>query len=495
MTYSYHIFYFPFKWEIRGFEDKLFSEQVDLNNIDYSECSEWERTPKMSFEEEQSLYNEKNYYYKFVHHILYDDLSDPTSDLIRHFERKEPKNGNVFYHIKKKDKSLYELKVDAINLNLYSTGVGFLSFYLKNESELQSKPEDILFINQYGRRIMPPFYKDIELRSEIAQYISIIGLNGGELKYKEDFNNYSPADSWKPALFIRSLITDLTTNVCIEPIVDDRMFIASWCKSDELAASFSVDTAHLNKFLGKDEKSNDFWYRYLFVDGSDLTCQNDEMQKRLLEKHTYTRWQKYSSLYGISKYSLVYLTYHKVPAFLLDNFQTSYARMVELVLVQRASMLRFSGEITKVSKLANQDTEVISKRISSLYREYIRFVNQIYFREVTAQDQGTEMYEMLQSCLKMEDYIKDLDGEMEELHQYVSLMEDRGRNKKAAFLNNIAMFFLPITVITGFWGMNKVSDLVDKCPESTFGLSLQLGMIAIGVLCACLIIYTRRKKI
>ena len=60
--------------------------------------------------------------------------------------------------------------------------------------------------------------------------------------------------------------------------------------------------------------------------------------------------------------------------------------MAELVLVQRASMLRFSGEITKVSQLSNQDVEAVSKRVSSLYKEYIRFVNQIYFREITAQE-------------------------------------------------------------------------------------------------------------
>ena len=41
--YSYHIFYFPFKWEIAGEEKKLFSEQVDLKHIPVSSCSMWER--------------------------------------------------------------------------------------------------------------------------------------------------------------------------------------------------------------------------------------------------------------------------------------------------------------------------------------------------------------------------------------------------------------------------------------------------------------------
>lgn len=64
-----------------------------------------------------------------------------------------------------------------MNINLYATGVGFLSFYLKNEDCTQNSPEDILAINQYGRRIMPPFFNDTRLRNEISEYIRIEGLN------------------------------------------------------------------------------------------------------------------------------------------------------------------------------------------------------------------------------------------------------------------------------------------------------------------------------
>ena len=32
-TYSYHVFYFPFKWELPGEDKKFFSEQIDLKHI------------------------------------------------------------------------------------------------------------------------------------------------------------------------------------------------------------------------------------------------------------------------------------------------------------------------------------------------------------------------------------------------------------------------------------------------------------------------------
>lgn len=133
MMYSYHIFYFPFKWKIERNANKIFAEQVSLNNIQPSVLSNWETNYSPQDQEEQKeLYNEKNYYFKFVHPVLYDDGTE--NSLVRHYERKEPKNEEVFYNIKisKNGQVLdYRLRVVAINLNFYSTGVGMLSFYLE----------------------------------------------------------------------------------------------------------------------------------------------------------------------------------------------------------------------------------------------------------------------------------------------------------------------------------------------------------------------------
>ena len=46
-----------------------FSDQVNLDNIQYNRNSHWERSQKPDPGEEESLYNEKNYYYTFVHNI------------------------------------------------------------------------------------------------------------------------------------------------------------------------------------------------------------------------------------------------------------------------------------------------------------------------------------------------------------------------------------------------------------------------------------------
>lgn len=58
--------------------------------------------------------------------------------------------------------------------------------------------------------------------------------------------------------------------------------------------------------------NSDFWYKYVFVDSGDndydVTCQNKELRTKLIKESTYERWQKFGTLYGITRYSMVALT-------------------------------------------------------------------------------------------------------------------------------------------------------------------------------------------
>lgn len=474
--YSYHIFYFPFKWELPGLTSELFSKQVDLKKIVCQVSGNWEAGNAMDNDQEaEDLYNEKNYYYEFVHPVLYDENKPDT--IIKHFERKEPKSSDVYYKIKKKGGKEYSLRVESINLNFYSTGIGTLSFYLLNDLEYQKSLQDILDINQYGRRILPPFIADIDFvkgRSEIAEYIEIEGLNNDNALYWEDFEGYTSADVWKPACFIRQLINDLGTELNISPVIDDRMFVACWYGNNALSREVSEIQP------GKEFWESDEWYKYVFIDQNSPSCQNLEMKKRLLNQTTYKRWQNYGTLYGVSRYSLVALTDESdfSKKCLAVYLRTIYARMAELILVQRGSMLRFSGEVSRLSRLSETDSVKLARQISSLYKEYIRFVNQIYFREVTAQEQGIELYDLLHTNLKINDNIKDLNGEIEELHQYFSLIVEGHRSNQAATLNKLATIFLPATIITGIWGMNRSSEVFG---DIGFIIPLVLILLGIGV--------------
>ena len=86
--YSYNIFYFPFNWKISERQSKLFGEQTNFENIRINTKTNWVHNPViMDKKEADALYNEKNFFYKFVHPVLY-DTGNPDS-IIKHFKRKE----------------------------------------------------------------------------------------------------------------------------------------------------------------------------------------------------------------------------------------------------------------------------------------------------------------------------------------------------------------------------------------------------------------------
>ena len=463
----------------------------------------WERVQiddsqhsQLDTKEQEELFAERQYYFDFVHPVLY-DMKNVENSIIHHYERREPKESNVEYHIKVKDKT-YVLRLDALNVNLYSTGVGIMSFYLKNEKESQKDENSIRDINQFGRRIMPPYCGEFSQagRGILADSIQITGLAGDELRYFDSFDYVKGGGSslkrgfesvWQPAWFIKHLIEDLSSSMKVTPVIDDRMLVNCWYGNDGLSNDIELVDDNGNVPFA----SSDLWYKHVFVDnGSDVTCQNENMKKELLEKSTYFRWQKYGTLYGLSRYSIVALTDAQWLAknVLAVHMRTIYSRMFELVILQRASMLRFSGEVTKVSSLKGNDDKKLSERIASLYKEYIRFINQIYFRSITTQDQGIEMYEMLLSQFDSASQIKYLDEEISELHQYVSLMIDQRRNEDGEKLNLLATVFLPATLLSGVFGMNPFEDKVWP------SLIIQVVLIAIVTVTVSLFLYRKILK-
>ncbi len=281
--YSHHVFMFPFQWKIESMDEALFSEQIKLENISYDHSRYWERIsiPKSDMEKE-GIYNERNYYYSFVHNALYDDGT--KNSFVRHFERKMPVSNTAKYKIECLNGS-FELNIESIILDLYSTGVGVLQFHLKNTR--YQNLNDIISINEFGRRIFPPFYYSKTNRSVIAKSIELVGLISSTL-LKEDFSNYTVNDSNKPADFILHLIHEVATNILIETVVDDRMFVIAWYKNTEWVKTLCEPKGYKTEPWS----DNSDWYRFIYVDSAasgEPSCQNIQMLRQLLDKATYRR--------------------------------------------------------------------------------------------------------------------------------------------------------------------------------------------------------------
>ncbi len=399
--YSYHTFMLPFKYDIK-----------DKSQI----TKGWEKKT-YSFG-----YNEKAYFHDFFIKSL-----TSVAYYTKEFE-------DITFIIKKSKE--YKLELDTTSLRLFNElEIGILTINLKNF--LHSDIKSILEINDFTRRLYPEYLysENGEIKAGLVpEYVKFNGV-------KEDFLFNDTLKEPK----ISKMIEEFIPTRKITKAVDDRMFLLSFYENEKLANE-----------LKKEYLCHNRWYEYVFVDGSGKTVQNEAMQKKLIERATYARWQQYGTMYGMSKYSFVCLAASDFP---LKHMQTMYQSMFTLLLTVRATLLKFSQEVSEVAKgLKNKDTP---QKVNDLYERYIKFVNEFYFREVTAKDQGLEIYEQAVTTLNIERDVKDLDAEIEELHKYVEMQQKKEMEKEAEAtnkkLNSISIYggiLLFASFVTGIFGMN-----------------------------------------
>lgn len=394
-TISHHIFMLPFKY-------------YDKRKV----LKDWDNPI-----EQKVSYNEQAYFHKFFIDSMFNNC--------------EIYETNKYKTLKIKKSKLFELEVEKLTLRIFDDfKVGILSFHIENKNYYEI--EDILKINDYGRRIYPEYLDVNKNCNLVADYIELDEL-------QEDYNVVNSDNSPR----ISNIITKLIGN--ITPAVDDRMFTISYFSNPKLASE-----------LKENYECNDKWYEYVFVDGDGKTVQNISMQKDHIKKATYCRWQNYGTMYGISKYSFVCLSDNSFP---LKHIKTIYFNIFTLLLMVRATLLKFAEEVSIVSN--NLEKNTTANNVTKLYEKYIKFINKYYFREITAKDQGLELYEKALDILNIQRDIKDLDVEIEEFFKYVEMKqrkesekESEKTNKKLEKIQIWGGYLLFVSVLTGFFGMN-----------------------------------------
>lgn len=454
MSKSYHIFYFPFIVKYDGAEDAIVKA---LNTSSFGKS--WERKEQKN---EKEYYDEKMYYHHFVHNALYDNgnnlfystfsqkKKESNSDysLVLHYERTDILSNQLTFKIRVKREKLFNLDIDKITLDYYFTNIGILSLYINNDKYLSQ--QDILDINYYGRTLY-------NLIDDEKIYNTIYGLEYNTLKYdinkSELYNLYG---------HIRQMLDDFfkeanILSVKYLPVFDNKMFVNCCYLDSELSSKYKEDSI-------RDLSNEIFWQNYVEIDHDfNFGCQNFEMRKSLTQKNSYIRWQGYGTLYGITDRSFVCLCSNESfsETVLLPHMQTIYSQMVKLVLVQRASLLAFSDNISKVN--FNIDNIKAADIIGKIYRNYVIYIKKLYFINVTSQVQGVELYEKLHNTFNIKEYIESFDNELSKMNTYLSSLKDsEKRESQNDLFNLLAGLFLPATLICGILGMN---DMLEKDKE------------------------------
>jgi cell division protein FtsB len=519
---STHLFLFPFRWDIvepkKNLKESSYDDRTRLFSSDESNSfeklllsaqSSWKHKP-FTTQNSHIDYNQYHYFYEFVRPALFDNslIKNKENPILRTYHFEEEKNLRFEIEINVGSEEVeklvtHNLKIDSIQLNAYDVGVGILSFHMSTDSVTFERKQnfgskDVLLINDFGRRLYPQFLgNNFNIKNTQAAFLAkrITILSKDEILIHEDFTNFNnQTTDFLPAHIIEILGKKHFTNILdenkipenpqikIQPLIDDRMFVLSiLADNSEIRniKNYSNNKAYLysHKF--------DFWQKFVFVDGKSPSSPDFHFAKEILSKATYTRWLPYSTLFGISRYSFVMLcsTGEFYDEILKPHLQTMYFQMIQLALLQRATVLRFSSEITRISheidayEQENKGFDKITDEVRIIYKNYIQFRNQLHFREVTAQEQGIELYDMIQNTMRIETHIKELDAEIDELHRYVKLVNDNISSKRQEEetqninrLTKMAGVFGVISLIFSYFGYGLIQfpKVGELSPEQTW---------------------------
>ena len=464
--HSQHLFIFPFSWQINSNNDNRFnleqiSEFIQEKNI-------WEQFQfKNKVDDNINTYNIYSYFYEYARDVL-NLNNDPNNDINARQYQVKFNYSDPTYEIDIIGEETIKLKIQDIMLGFYENGVGIMAFHLLNYQTKDFKL--ILKINEYGRRIYPQYLgveqneytKPIKEYGFLADKITLKNIFPGDVEegFKSFDTNLDTAIQPKHIFgLLGSHFGGNTSdyNKCVvKPILDDRMFVISHILDNELAKEFTCYCAAESTYaLFCNKETINKWYRYIFIDDSKPGCSNFIMRKEMVDKHTYKRWINHedpegSQIYGLSRYSFVMLSGQEYfPKNIVSTHMANqYFDLVLLCLLQRAYLLLYSKEVARISKSINASSKFSQKNdISTLYLNYIKFKNRIYFREVTAQEQGIELYDMLQEKMRIQLDVDSLGKEIEELNEYMETQEQSN-------LSKVANDFLPLTLIASLIGMN-----------------------------------------
>ncbi len=506
--YSYHTFMFPFRWDkiLKGDTKQL--EELDESdianriNIDKDMNSRLEKAGwvynAFPFEENTSKttnldYNEYVYFHEFVRDAVYNINREFKENQTVYFYEKEYKDGAVSFKIL--DGQEFNLKLDGLSLRFYDTGVAILSFDIKNT--IYENLEDVLKINDYFRRVYPlflgkniPYTQDIK-KAFLPDWIKIDIPNKPTIK--EDFDVYNNEILNKISLSKIIMDTlgdyfvenneDNKNKILVRPIIDDRMFVLSWFGNDDFITDLSTWDEYKEIY---DYETNNNWNRYISTASKEKSMSNKNLQKTYIKDITYAKRVDSKVLFGITRHSFVCLS-KLSNSFSLEHTKTMYYQMFHLLLAQRASILRFSDEVSTLSNFRGKNNKKLSLRTQSLYKHYIKFVNKLYFREVTAQSQGIEIYNQAQKSFNIPVEINNLDSEIEELHTYINIIEDKESKAVLDNIQYIGGILLVVSVITSFFGMNVGA-------ESNFSSGVVYSVVLGSFVISSLFIFKRKKK-
>ncbi len=449
--YSSHVFAFPFIWNDQKVSFLKYCEIVEKwgwRNIDVKSHNDITPTDieKISIEEK---FQQMQYFTPSAQKIVFNMGTDYAKNYKYPFFEGE-------YELSKGE-TTYKLKLKSINLKICNTGIGIL--YFTTENDTYCDIESVKKINEYGRRIFPPYFNNSKTGKTIPYIVAdrikmVIDNNENITVFENDFLKEKNFDVRYIPGFLKALLPECDKNE-IAPAVDDRMFVCCIVNDVDYSSKvlkYDSDTVNERESLNI---AMDL-YEFINIDlPGDCTCPTKEMLYSSLKQNVYSRWGNRGTLYAISAHSFMCLTTGQV-VHINENFLNLYVHMVVIALAQRASIIYFDTLSSEISNpFANGKKKIKNKELLFLQEKYIAFLNQYMNIEITCQEQGIELYELMKKRMYINDDNKKLQNQIERLYEAANVSQDSKFNRWATAFALIAIISQIIEACGGFSTLMK----------------------------------------
>lgn len=523
--YSYHTFIFPFSWKAEHNDFLSFVEYFDKNqfwtNTDMADSNEID-SAKTIDSEQLLLYKEYQYFYPYVRKAIYGfDEHIVRSYSFMHDEL----HNKAKYYISKGDNN-YELDINAVRLKIYNTHVAFFILECENKKEGQDNLTAYLNINDYGRRITLPY---IPAPGGYSVSADSLKIKIDDISFESDFKAFIDSKDKKISMNHTSdIIKDILQfgsdgkrlfsshkakddkTFWIYPLLGDRMFTISAVIDQEIE---NLLKKGLHYFDSDEAKKV---YEIAYVDNAGgCSCQDTEMLKKLIEEAVSRRWLNYSTAHFITNYSMT-LVMNGYEDHVVESFITQYYQMFCLAIAQRATIMQFKREIAALSHGFETKNNVISdkivNKIMNLQERYSAFEAQLYYDEVTPEQQGIEIYDMIKKQFFIENEMSSLANQIERLNNAANTYTNSRSGEMMNALTWIAFFVSIASMVISSFQINGFRNLTnsDGFVVSTNGVPLNgialmltnvqwdaFWVISSGVLvfimCICFILKAKKK--
>lgn len=261
----------------------------------------------------------------------------------------------------------------------------------------------------------------------------------------------------------------------IETALDDRMFVACYYRNSDFVDDMREWDEENYRYLTHAKEMTPFdnennmnaahrLYTMMYVDGNGICCHSRSMLQDLLsDEHIYTRWLEYGwgedvkeqneneqkkkkvfvgTITGFSEYTMISVAKKPLPH-LINAFLTQYVEMAILSLAQRSSLLSFEYMISEYAHGRSYNVEDIHKR-------YILFQSQMLLNEVTSQQQGLELYELLKKNLMIEKEKSEIKEQIEGSFEHENYIHDKKENRMLLLISFLGIVELARTLVDLF---------------------------------------------